>query len=72
VRSAKPNEIHELFYRFAARDFRDSGHKNMFVANSWRTLQFIGWQHAEPVVRSLAFALLHHDLKNTTPAELLR
>jgi hypothetical protein len=38
------------------------------VANSRRTLQFIGWQHAEPVLRSLAFALLHHDLKNTTPA----
>src|SRR6266571_5528286 len=68
VRSAKPNEIYELFYRFAARDFRDIGHKNIFVANSWRTLQFIGWQHAEPVVRSLTFALLHHDLKNTTPA----
>ncbi len=31
-------------------------------------LQFIGWQHAEPVLRSLAFALLNHDLKNTTPA----
>src|SRR5712691_2247236 len=65
VRSAKPNEIYELFYRFAARDFRDIGHKNIFVANSWRTLQFIGWQHAEPVVRSLTFALLHHDLKDT-------
>ena len=68
VRSASANEIYELFYRFGARDFRDIGHKSIFVANSWRTLQFIGWQHAEPVLRSLAFALLHHDLKNTTPA----
>jgi hypothetical protein len=68
VRSARPGEIYELFYRFGARDFRDIGHKAIFVANSWRTLQFIGWQHAEPVLRSLAFALLHHDLKNTTPA----
>ncbi len=68
VRSAGANEIYELFYRFGARDFRDIGHKAIFVANSWRTLQFIGWQHAEPVLRSLAFALLHHDLKNTTPA----
>ena len=67
VRSAKADEIYELFYRFGARDFRDIGHKNIFVANSRRTLQFIGWQHAEPVLRSLAFALLHHDLKNTTP-----
>jgi hypothetical protein len=68
ARSARPNEIYELFYRFGARDFRDIGHKAIFVAMSWRTLQFIGWKHAEPVLRSLAFALLHHDLKNTTPA----
>jgi hypothetical protein len=68
VRSARPNEIYEVFYRLGARDFRDIGHKAIFVAMSWRTLQFIGWQHAEPVLRSLAFALLHHDLKNTTPA----
>ena len=68
VRSARPQEIYELLYRFGARDFRDIGHKAIFVAMSWRTLQFIGWQHAEPVLRSLAFALLHHDLKNTTPA----
>lgn len=68
VRSARANEIYELFYRLGARDFRDIGHKAIFVAMSWRTLQFIGWQHAEPVLRSLAFALLHHDLKNTMPA----
>ena len=68
VRSAGANDIYELFYRFGARDFRSIGHKAIFVANSWRTLQFIGWQHAEPVLRSLAFALQNHDLKNTTPA----
>jgi hypothetical protein len=68
VRSAQPSDIYELLYPLGARDFRDIGHKAIFVAMSWRTLQFIGWQHAEPVLRSLAFALLHHDLKNTTPA----
>ena len=68
ARSARPAEIYELLYRLGARDFRDIGHKAIFVAMSWRTLQFIGWQHAEPVLRSIAFALLHHDLKNTTPA----
>jgi len=67
ARSTGANEIYELFYRFGARDFRDIGHKAIYVANSWRTLQFIGWQHAEVVLRSLAFALLHHDLMNTTP-----
>ena len=68
VRSAGANQIYELFYRYGARDFRSIGHKAIFVAHSWRMLQFIGWQHAEPVLRSLAFALLNHDLKNTTPA----
>lgn len=54
----------ELFERFAfygCRDFRSIGHKAIFVANSWRTLQAIGWQHAEPVLRSLAYALLNHQ-----------
>jgi len=68
ARSAGATEIYELFYRFGARDFRDIGHKAIFVSHSWRMLQFIGWQHAEPVLRSLTFAGLAHDLKNTTPA----
>lgn len=51
----------DLFARFGARDFRDIGHKAIFVANSFRTLQVIGRHHAEPVLRSLAFALLKRD-----------
>jgi hypothetical protein len=58
ARSAGAQEIFELFCRFCARDFRELGHKSIYVANSWRTLQCIGWQHAEPVLRSLAYALL--------------
>lgn len=53
--------IYEQFFRYGARDFRAIGHKAIFVANSWRTLQCIGWQHSEPVVRSLAYALLAHE-----------
>ncbi len=68
ARSVGANEIYDLFYRFGCRDFRSIGHKAIFVANSWRTLQFVGWQHAEPVLRSLAFALLSHELPGTTPA----
>jgi len=60
VRSAGANELFEIFARFGARDFRSIGHKAIFVANSWRTLQCIGWQHAEPVLRSLAYALQNH------------
>lgn len=60
VRSLKKEEVFELFAQYAARDFRDIGHKAIFLANGWRTLQVIGWQHAEPVLRSLAFAMMAH------------
>jgi hypothetical protein len=61
VRTAGAGEIIELFWRYGARDFRDIGHKAIFAANGWRTLQTIGWRHAEPVMRSLAYALLEHE-----------
>jgi hypothetical protein len=64
VRSAGAAEIIELFWRYGARDFRDVGHKAIYVANSWRTMQTVGWRHAEPVMRSLAFALLQHEGDN--------
>ena len=51
------NEVYEMFWRYGARDFRDIGHKAIFVANSYRTLVTIGWRHAEPILRSLAYAL---------------
>lgn len=54
-------ETLELFAQYAARDFRSIGHKAIFLANSWRTLQTIGWQHSEPVLRSLAYAMLNHN-----------
>ncbi len=60
ARGAPATEVFELFARYGARDFRSIGHKAIFVANAWRTLQCIGWQHAEPVLRSLAYALLNH------------
>ena len=40
------------------------GHKAIFAAQCWRTLQTIGWPHAEPVLRSLAFGML--DLQGDT------
>lgn len=60
VRAAGANELFESFCRFGARDYRSIGHKAIYVANSFRTLQCIGWQHAEPVLRSLAYALQNH------------
>jgi hypothetical protein len=64
ARFAGAQDAFDLFCRFGARDFRDIGHKAIYVANSWRTLQNIGWQHAEPVLRSLAYALLEHEGDN--------
>jgi hypothetical protein len=64
ARTAGATEIAELFWRYGARDFRDIGHKAIYAANGWRTLQTIGWRHAEPVLRSLAFACLDHEGSN--------
>jgi len=66
-RAAGANEVYEAFWRLGSRDFRDIGHKAIFVANSYRALQTIGWRHAEPILRSLAYALLQHE--GTNPAE---
>ena len=43
ARGTGANRIFELFARYGPRDFRSIGHKAIFVANSWRTLQCIGW-----------------------------
>jgi len=64
ARTASAQELFEIFCRYGARDFRDIGHKAIYVANGWRTLQHIGWRHAEPVLRSLAYALLYHEGDN--------
>jgi hypothetical protein len=58
ARTTGAQEMFEIFCRYGMRDFREIGHKAIYVANSWRTLQAIGWQHAEPVLRSLALGLL--------------
>jgi hypothetical protein len=70
ARTTGANEVFELFVRYGARDFRDIGHKAIYVANSWRTLQCIGWQHAEPVLRSLAYALQKRENENPAKADL--
>lgn len=67
ARGGETQAAFDLFCRYGARDYRDIGHKAIYVANSWRLLHVIGWQHAEPVLRSLSYALLAHDDGN--PAE---
>ncbi|MCW1916026.1 hypothetical protein OJ996_20730 [Luteolibacter sp. GHJ8] len=67
ARGSSSQDAFDLFCRYGARDYRDIGHKAIYVANSWRLLQTIGWQHSEPVLRSLAYALLACD--GTNPAD---
>jgi hypothetical protein len=60
ARSAGANEVFELMAHYGCRDFRSIGHKAIFVANGFRTLQCIGWRYSEPVLRSLTYAMLNH------------
>jgi len=69
ARTVGAQETFDLFARFGARDFRDIGHKAIYVANSWRTLQTIGWKHSEPVLRSLGYALLQHNGSNPAKSD---
>ena len=69
VRSAGADEIFEILARYGARDFREIGHKAIYVANSFRTLGAIGWHHAEPVLRSVAYALLDRDGDRANPSQ---
>ncbi|MCI0356918.1 MAG: twin-arginine translocation signal domain-containing protein [Planctomycetaceae bacterium] len=68
ARTAGSNELFDTFARLGCRDFRSIGHKAIYVANAWRTLNCVGWQYAEPVLRSLAYALLNHEGQGN-PAE---
>ena len=70
VRTAGADELFELLARYGARDFRVIGHKAIYVANATRTLNTIGWRHAEPVLRSVAFALLAHEAGNPARDDL--
>ncbi|MBX9585216.1 MAG: hypothetical protein K2X87_33335 [Gemmataceae bacterium] len=64
ARTASKHQLFDTFARYGCRDFRDIGHKAIYVANAFRTLDAIGWHHSEPIVRSLAYALLHHEGDN--------
>lgn len=64
ARSVGASEAFDVFARYGCRDYRAIGHKAIFVANAFRALQTIGWHHAEPVLRSLAYALLQHESDN--------
>lgn len=51
IRSQGAYQVIEPLWHYAGRDWRFIGHIAILVANSWRLLQTIGWQHAEHVLR---------------------
>lgn len=59
--AASSGQLLDTMARHAARDFRSIGHKSIYAAGAFRTLGVIGWQHGEPVMRSLAYAILNHE-----------
>ncbi|GAA5506910.1 hypothetical protein [Novipirellula caenicola] len=61
VRHQGANRVFEVLSHYAARDFRSIGHKVIYLSNAFRTLQTIGWEYAEPVMRSLVYAMLNHN-----------
>ncbi len=68
ARTAGAHEIFEILCRYGVRDYRELGHKEIYVANSFRTLEAIGWHHAEPVLRSLTYAMLDRVGAKENPA----
>ncbi|MFP6584829.1 MAG: hypothetical protein VCD00_20010 [Candidatus Hydrogenedentota bacterium] len=65
ARSETPERIFEGLWEYGARDYRNIGHKIIFVAHAWRTLEQIGFQHMEAVLRSLVLGLLDFGQNET-------
>ena len=69
VRTHGAHDIYQILCRYGARDFRELGHKEIYTANSFRALEAIGWQHAEPIMRSLVYAMLDRVGAKENPAK---
>ena len=69
ARHTDPASVFDVFFALGARDFRSIGHKAIYVMCARRTLDVVGWEFAEPVLRSLAYALLMHEDGNPANRE---
>lgn len=59
-RAVPKERLFDLLFRHAARDFRSIGHKTITAINCHRLLHTLGWSDAEPLLRSLTYALQNH------------
>ena len=57
---ASADEVFDLMFRYAARDFRAIGHKAIAACNAHRMLEPMGWANKESLLRSLTAALQNH------------
>lgn len=58
ARAGGVGQVIERLWRYAARDWRYIGHLAIWVSNTWRALETLGWEHAEPALRNTVFGLL--------------
>jgi len=58
ARSVGTRQAFETFWQYGCRDVSLIGHRAIAVTSCWRTLDTIGWQDAEPVLRFVVHNLL--------------
>ncbi len=62
----------EILWPLAARCFAHIGHKPIYAAQAQRVLARIGWEHGEPVARSLVIVLLRRRDTKAFPGSVER
>ena len=75
ARTHGSREAMSLLWEHGARRVHGTlGHHPIMTANAWRTLEALGWQHAEPVLRYLAraFAVGEADRTHVPNVERVR
>ncbi|HSQ07207.1 MAG TPA: hypothetical protein VLM84_05865 [Chromatiaceae bacterium] len=61
LRAAPRDRLFQPLFHYGARDFRAIGHKAITVANCHRLLGVVAPEHAEPMLRSVVWALQNHE-----------
>jgi hypothetical protein len=68
VRSAKREQVIAALAPWSLRSFGNAGHGAICASNGIRTLDVIGWGHAEPFARALVHGLLELERSADTAA----
>ena len=74
-RAIGPKQAMAQLCRYAGRDDSYIGHRAIAFSNSWRVLDAIGWQHAEPIFQFVVRQLNggdHHHMQHRPNVERLK